>query len=107
VWCRCVTAAYNYLHVSTFFWMFSEGCYLHTAVVLTYSTDSLRSWMFTCIGWGVPLPIIVVWAFGKLHYDNEKCWFGKKAGVYTDYIYQGPMILVLLVPSVHLKNIHP
>ena len=27
----------------------------------------------------------------------SRCWFGKKPGVYTDYIYQGPMILVLLV----------
>lgn len=26
-----------------------------------------------------------------------RCWFGKRAGAYTDYIYQGPMILVLLV----------
>ena len=26
-----------------------------------------------------------------------RCWFGKRAGVYTDYIYQGPMILVLVV----------
>lgn len=26
-----------------------------------------------------------------------RCWFGKRAGIYTDYIYQGPMILVLLV----------
>ncbi|MED6287710.1 Corticotropin-releasing factor receptor 1, partial [Characodon lateralis] len=97
VWCRLVTAAYNYFHVTNFFWMFGEGCYLHTAVVLTYSTDKLRKWMFVCIGWGIPFPIIVAWAFGKLYYDNEKCWFGKKAGVYTDYIYQGPMILVLLV----------
>lgn len=51
-WCRLVTAAYNYLHVTNFFWMFGEGCYLHTAVVLTYSTDRLRKWMFICIGWG-------------------------------------------------------
>uniref|UniRef100_A0A3Q2CK46 Corticotropin releasing hormone receptor 1 n=1 Tax=Cyprinodon variegatus TaxID=28743 RepID=A0A3Q2CK46_CYPVA len=107
VWCRLVTAAYNYFHVTNFFWMFGEGCYLHTAVVLTYSTDKLRKWMFICIGWGIPFPIIVAWAFGKLYYDNEKCWFGKKAGVYTDYIYQGPMILVLLVRTmpVHLKSI--
>lgn len=27
----------------------------------------------------------------------SRCWFGKRPGVYTDYIYQGPMILVLLV----------
>lgn len=47
-----MTAAYNYFHVTNFFWMFGEGCYLHTAIVLTYSTDRLRKWMFICIGWG-------------------------------------------------------
>uniref|UniRef100_A0A4W5R1V1 Corticotropin releasing hormone receptor 1 n=1 Tax=Hucho hucho TaxID=62062 RepID=A0A4W5R1V1_9TELE len=102
LWCRLVTAAYNYFHVTNFFWMFGEGCYLHTAIVLTYSTDKLRKWMFICIGWCIPLPIIIAWAIGKLYYDNEKCWFGKKAGVYTDYIYQGPMILVLLVRHLYL-----
>uniref|UniRef100_A0A8C9SPY1 Corticotropin-releasing factor receptor 1 n=1 Tax=Scleropages formosus TaxID=113540 RepID=A0A8C9SPY1_SCLFO len=105
IWCRLVTAAYNYFHVTNFFWMFGEGCYLHTAIVLTYSTDKLRKWMFTCIGWCIPFPIIVAWAIGKLYYDNEKCWFGKRAGVYTDYIYQGPMILVLLINFIFLFNI--
>uniref|UniRef100_A0A8C7FF88 Corticotropin releasing hormone receptor 1 n=1 Tax=Oncorhynchus kisutch TaxID=8019 RepID=A0A8C7FF88_ONCKI len=105
LWCRLVTAAYNYFHVTNFFWMFGEGCYLHTAIVLTYSTDKLRKWMFICIGWCIPLPIIIAWAIGKLYYDNEKCWFGKKAGVYTDYIYQGPMILVLLINFIFLFNI--
>lgn len=55
-WCRLVTAAYNYFHVTNFFWMFGEGCYLHTAIVLTYSTDRLRKWMFVCIGWGERAP---------------------------------------------------
>ncbi|KAM4843434.1 corticotropin-releasing factor receptor 1 isoform 2-T2 [Thomomys bottae] len=81
------------------------GCYLHTAIVLTYSTDRLRKWMFIGIGWGVPFPIIVAWAIGKLYYDNEKCWFGKRPGIYTDYIYQGPMILVLLINFIFLFNI--
>uniref|UniRef100_A0A8C7TXA5 Corticotropin-releasing factor receptor 1 n=1 Tax=Oncorhynchus mykiss TaxID=8022 RepID=A0A8C7TXA5_ONCMY len=61
LWCRLVTAAYNYFHVTNFFWMFGEGCYLHTAIVLTYSTDKLRKWMFICIGWCIPLPIIIAW----------------------------------------------
>uniref|UniRef100_A0A8B9JRW8 Corticotropin releasing hormone receptor 1 n=1 Tax=Astyanax mexicanus TaxID=7994 RepID=A0A8B9JRW8_ASTMX len=104
-WCRLVTTLYNYFHMANFFWMFGEGCYLHTAIVLTYSTDRLKKWMFICIGWCIPLPIIVAWAFGKLYYDNEKCWFGKRAGVYTDYIYQGPMILVLMINFIFLFNI--
>ncbi|XP_030076944.1 corticotropin-releasing factor receptor 1 [Microcaecilia unicolor] len=85
--------------------MFGEGCYLHTAIVLTYSTDKLRKWMFICIGWCIPFPIILAWAIVKLYYDNEKCWFGKKAGVYTDFIYQGPVILVLLINFIFLFNI--
>ncbi|XP_028822441.1 corticotropin-releasing factor receptor 1-like isoform X2 [Denticeps clupeoides] len=105
VWCRLVTAVYNYFHVTNFFWMFGEGCYLHTAIVLTYSTDKLRKWMFICIGWCIPFPIIVAWTIGKLYYDNEKCWFGKRAGIYTDYIYQGPMILVLVINFIFLFNI--
>uniref|UniRef100_A0A3B4ANR6 Corticotropin-releasing factor receptor 1 n=1 Tax=Periophthalmus magnuspinnatus TaxID=409849 RepID=A0A3B4ANR6_9GOBI len=105
VWCRMVIACFNYFHSTNFFWMFGEGCYLHTAIVLTYSTDKLRKWMFICIGWCIPFPIIVIWAIGKLYYDNEKCWFGKRAGVYTDYIYQGPMILVLVINFIFLFNI--
>uniref|UniRef100_A0AAX7TUL7 Corticotropin-releasing factor receptor 1 n=1 Tax=Astatotilapia calliptera TaxID=8154 RepID=A0AAX7TUL7_ASTCA len=105
IWCRLVTASFNYFHSTNFFWMFGEGCYLHTAIVLTYSTDKLRKWMFICIGWCIPFPIIVAWAIGKLYYDNEKCWFGKRAGVYTDYIYQGPMILVLVINFIFLFNI--
>lgn len=42
---------YNYFVVTNFFWMFVEGCYLHTAIVMTYSTDKLRKWVFLFIGW--------------------------------------------------------
>uniref|UniRef100_A0A4W3HY11 Corticotropin releasing hormone receptor 1 n=1 Tax=Callorhinchus milii TaxID=7868 RepID=A0A4W3HY11_CALMI len=105
VWCRLVTALYNYFCVTNFFWMFGEGCYLHTAIVLTYSTDKLRKWMFLCIGWCTPLPIIIAWSIGKLYYENEHCWFGKSPGKYIDYIYQGPVILVLLINFIFLFNI--
>lgn len=62
VWCRCITTIFNYFVVTNFFWMFVEGCYLHTAIVMTYSTEHLRKWLFLFIGWcegpwsGGPLP---------------------------------------------------
>uniref|UniRef100_H2UD75 Corticotropin releasing hormone receptor 2 n=1 Tax=Takifugu rubripes TaxID=31033 RepID=H2UD75_TAKRU len=85
-WCRLITTIYNYFVVTNFFWMFVEGCYLHTAIVMTYSTDKLRKWVFLFIGWC-------------------ECWFGKEPGKYMDYIYQGPVILVLLINFVFLFNI--
>ncbi|XP_028329359.1 corticotropin-releasing factor receptor 2 isoform X2 [Gouania willdenowi] len=104
-WCRLITTIYNYFVVTNFFWMFVEGCYLHTAIVMTYSTDKLRKWVFLFIGWFIPCPIIVAWAFAKLYYENEQCWFGKELGKYMDYIYQGPVIVVLLINFVFLFNI--
>ncbi|XP_014824851.1 PREDICTED: corticotropin-releasing factor receptor 1-like [Poecilia mexicana] len=38
-------------------------------------------------------------------YWFSRCWFGKRPGVYTDYIYQGPMILVLVINFIFLFNI--
>ncbi|XP_043827929.1 corticotropin-releasing factor receptor 2 isoform X2 [Dromiciops gliroides] len=104
-WCRCITTIFNYFVVTNFFWMFVEGCYLHTAIVMTYSTDKLRKWVFLFIGWFIPCPIIIAWAIGKLYYEDEQCWFGKEPGNYVDYIYQGPVILVLLINFVFLFNI--
>lgn len=50
-----------------------------------------------------PLPMPLNWTQMASHLTFSlwlsRCWFGKKPGVYTDYIYQGPMILVLLVRS--------
>lgn len=51
VWCRCITTVFIYFMVTSFFWMFVEGCYLHTAIVMTYSTERLRKWLFLFIGW--------------------------------------------------------
>ena len=31
---------------------------------------------------------------------TDRCWFGKEPGKYMDYIYQGPVILVLLVSNI-------
>lgn len=38
-----------------------------------------------------------------LNFITCRCWFGKEPGKYIDYIYQGPVILVLLVSETHLK----
>uniref|UniRef100_A0A8D0D905 Corticotropin releasing hormone receptor 2 n=1 Tax=Sander lucioperca TaxID=283035 RepID=A0A8D0D905_SANLU len=69
-WCRLITTIYNYFVVTNFFWMFVEGCYLHTAIVMTYSTDKLRKWVFLFIGWCIPFPIIVAW---QIMFAAENC----------------------------------
>ncbi|KAG8505648.1 Corticotropin-releasing factor receptor 2 [Galemys pyrenaicus] len=98
VWCRCITTIFNYFVVTNFFWMFVEGCYLHTAIVMTYSTEHLRKWLFLFIGW-------CEGPGGRGWGSTDRCWFGKEPGDLVDYIYQGPIILVLLINFVFLFNI--
>lgn len=76
-WCRLITTIYNYFVVTNFFWMFVEGCYLHTAIVMTYSTDKLRKWVFLFIGWceyvGRASPSISVHS-GQMVHSFWQCW---------------------------------
>uniref|UniRef100_F7G3M9 Corticotropin releasing hormone receptor 2 n=1 Tax=Ornithorhynchus anatinus TaxID=9258 RepID=F7G3M9_ORNAN len=108
LWCCCLTTVFNYFVVTNFFWMFVEGCYLHTAIVMTYSTDKLKKWIFLFIGWCECHTHIhtLFWALGEGQKEVETwCWFGKEPGKYVDYIYQGPVILVLLINFIFLFNI--
>lgn len=81
-WCRLITTIYNYFVVTNFFWMFVEGCYLHTAIVMTYSTDKLRKWVFLFIGWcecvRVDSPLwtlmLVFGGFAVCYTNDTFCW---------------------------------
>uniref|UniRef100_A0A8C4QX69 Corticotropin releasing hormone receptor 2 n=2 Tax=Eptatretus burgeri TaxID=7764 RepID=A0A8C4QX69_EPTBU len=104
-WCRMIVTFYNYFLLTNFFWMFAEGCYLHTVVVMTYSSNKLRKWLFFCLGWGIPCPIIVAWALCKLYYDNDACWLKRVTSKPIDYIYQCSIILVLVINFTFFFNI--
>lgn len=88
-WCRLITTIYNYFVVTNFFWMFVEGCYLHTAIVMTYSTDKLRKWVFLFIGWcecvrvDSTLWTLVLTAFTVYYTIDVFSWRMETASVYS------------------------
>ena len=50
--CKGIAALFNYLQLTTFFWMLVEGLYLHTIIVCAFSASRLRLWYYVVIGWG-------------------------------------------------------
>lgn len=80
-------------------WWESRGLIFHQG--WNWGTQSLASGSGSCPSQALSFPHAT-----ELDLDDpllapplwpSRCWFGKRPGVYTDYIYQGPMILVLLV----------
>ena len=50
--CKALVVLLHYFHVSTFFWMFIEGLYLHTICVWAFSADRIQLAYFVIIAWG-------------------------------------------------------
>ncbi|XP_077978174.1 corticotropin-releasing factor receptor 2-like [Glandiceps talaboti] len=103
--CRLLSTVYNYFQETNFFWMFVEGLYLHTVIVLAFQAEKVRFWMYMVIGWCVPLVFTFIWAVMKYLYENNDCWLPPKGVSSYDYIYQGPIILVLILNFIFLFNI--
>ncbi|NP_001161520.1 corticotropin-releasing hormone receptor [Saccoglossus kowalevskii] len=103
--CRFLITVYNYFQQTNFFWMFVEGLYLHTVIVMAFQAEKVRFWIFMVIGWCLPLIFTFVWATVKYVYENEECWLPPKEASLYDYIYQGPILVVLLLNFIFLFNI--
>ncbi|CAH1238044.1 CRHR2 [Branchiostoma lanceolatum] len=105
-YCRAAVTLFNYFQVTSFFWMFVEGLYLHIMIAHAFGTERIKFWVYAIIGWCVPVPIIVPWVMVKIFLKNERCWIDTAGGMdHYDFIYHGPTILVLLVNFVILGNI--
>ncbi|XP_066302118.1 corticotropin-releasing factor receptor 2-like isoform X2 [Branchiostoma lanceolatum] len=105
--CRVAVTLFNYFQVTGFFWMFVEGLYLHIMVAHVFGTERIKCWMYAVIGWCVPIPIILAWVIVMSLLQDERCWVDSTTGQnsHYDFIYHGPVIIVLLVNFVILGKI--
>ncbi|CAH1238046.1 CRHR2 [Branchiostoma lanceolatum] len=101
-YCRAVVTLNNYFTSTNFFWMFVEGLYLHIMVAHAFNTERFDLWVYAMVGWCVPIPIIIAWVLVKVLIQDEGCW---AASNYYDFIFHGPIILILLVNFIILGNV--
>ncbi|GAU98940.1 hypothetical protein RvY_10011-2 [Ramazzottius varieornatus] len=102
--CRLFHVFIRYVLVCNYFWMFCEGLYLHTVLVVAFVKTELLMKIFYSIGWG--LPIIPAVSYGIVRaldaQENQKCWINP--GTYV-YILAAPVIISLLANLIFLCNI--
>lgn len=96
--CQALHVIVHYFMVCNYFWMFCEGLYLHTLLVVAFvSEETILKW-FYFIGWLVPVPIAVVYAGfrGSSMEDTAFCWI--EDSKYT-WILNGPVCLSIMVSN--------
>lgn len=60
--CKLLHILVQYFLVATYFWMFCEGLYLHTLLVVTFLTESKVMPFLHTIGWGIPALLVSTYA---------------------------------------------
>jgi len=75
-WCKVLHVLVHYFMVANYFWMFCEGFYLHTLLVLAFiRSDSALLKGFYVFGWAGPLlPILIYVYFRATDSDKNQAW---------------------------------
>ncbi|XP_050691570.1 calcitonin gene-related peptide type 1 receptor-like, partial [Eriocheir sinensis] len=102
--CQVLHVFLHYFLVSNYFWMFCEGLYLHTLLVVAFvAEDRIMKWFFM-LGWGAPAVLITIYAIarGVSGEQNRHCWI--EDGPYN-HILNIPVVASLFLNLFFLINI--
>ncbi|XP_067136193.1 calcitonin gene-related peptide type 1 receptor-like isoform X1 [Centruroides vittatus] len=103
-WCQILHVIVHYFMVSNYFWMFCEGLYLHTILVIAFVSESKLMKWFYFLGWGIPLLLTILYAIlrGLISTSVAYCWI--EESIYL-WILSGPVCASMLLNLIFLINI--
>ncbi|CAH0393748.1 unnamed protein product [Bemisia tabaci] len=102
--CQILHIMVQYFLVATYFWMFCEGVYLYTLLVVTFMTESLVMPILYIIGWGIPAVLVTLYAFfrSSLREETIHCWINESLYSWT---LSGPVCASMIANLIFLINI--
>ncbi|XP_050436579.1 calcitonin gene-related peptide type 1 receptor-like [Adelges cooleyi] len=102
--CKVLHVLVHYFLVATYFWMFCEGLYLHTLLVVTFITETKVMPFLHTIGWGVPALLVSTYVTVRTNTPGETlhCWIHESLYL---WILSGPVCVSVLTNFVFLINI--
>ncbi|XP_076361905.1 calcitonin gene-related peptide type 1 receptor-like [Tachypleus tridentatus] len=102
--CQVLHVLVHYFLLSNYMWMFCEGLYLHTLLVIAFvAEDKIMKW-FYILGWGSPIIVITCYAGIRSSYpeDTVFCWIEESR---FTWILSGPVCIFMLLNFIFLINI--
>ncbi|XP_014664111.1 PREDICTED: calcitonin gene-related peptide type 1 receptor-like [Priapulus caudatus] len=104
-WCQILHVLTQYLLACNYFWMFCEGAYLHTMIVITFVREETIMKFLYAIGWGLPVLLVLVYGLvrGLVPVGNtDFCWINESN--YT-WVIAGPVCASVVINLFFLCNI--
>ena len=101
IWCRILHVITTYFTLTTYFWMLCEGTYLQ---LLLIHLDQSQKTMFClyCLGWVIPMVIIIPYIIYRHLYENDHCWMDIGA---SNWFLGVPVIIVIFFNIIFLANV--
>ncbi|BES94463.1 receptor [Nesidiocoris tenuis] len=104
VGCQILHVLLQYFMVATYLWMFCEGLYLHTLLVITFVTESKVMPILHLVGWGIPALLVAIYTSLRASSkdDTLHCWIHESL---YNWALSGPVCLSMIANFVFLINI--
>ncbi|XP_041471443.1 adhesion G protein-coupled receptor L3-like isoform X3 [Lytechinus variegatus] len=96
--CKAIAICLHYFYLSVFCWSLLEGVNLYIQIVQVFSTGkSLKYRHYLLLGWGTPIPIVVIsaWTKWKIYGVEGQCWLTIEDGLIWSFA--APVIVVISV----------
>ncbi|XP_071803553.1 calcitonin gene-related peptide type 1 receptor-like isoform X1 [Asterias amurensis] len=100
--CKILLVLGNYFNTCNYFWMLSEGLYLHTVIVVAVFSENHRLHLYYIIGWVLPMIPVTIYTSFMLVYHQGVCWLAESE---YEWCVASFIILVLFVNLILLLNI--
>ncbi|XP_076437800.1 secretin receptor-like [Babylonia areolata] len=102
--CKLLFATFNYAVTASTMWIFVEGLYLHTLVIVAVFSERSHIRYYVLLGWGGPLIFIIPWVIVRATVEDEYCWNTHPTMAFF-WILKTPLVLSVAVNFVFFLNI--
>ncbi|XP_071108735.1 parathyroid hormone/parathyroid hormone-related peptide receptor-like [Haliotis cracherodii] len=101
--CKLLFTLLHYALGANYMWIFVEGLYLHTLIILAvFSHKRVFKW-YILLGWLTPLLFVIPWVIVRIYLGDTLCWNTHEGGYY--WILKAPIIASIFVNFFFFINI--
>ncbi|KAL8585881.1 hypothetical protein ACOMHN_019296 [Nucella lapillus] len=102
--CKLLFATFNYVVTASTMWIFVEGLYLHTLVIVAVFSERSHIRYYVLLGWGGPLIFVIPWVIVRATVEDKYCW-NTHPTVAFFWILKTPLVLSVAANFLFFINI--
>ncbi|XP_003738106.1 secretin receptor-like [Galendromus occidentalis] len=93
--CRIFMVVFHYTLAANYCWILMEGLYLYNLIFMSVYKDNSKITSYVLMGWGFPMPSVIIWTIVNAIMDNEDCWVTGPPAV--TWIHRGPITFSIVL----------